>query len=264
MPAITELSPILRVGAFILLIFAAGSLGVSVLLFRRARLAAYYVIREQARKRGLTWLTVATIALLLGLILLYLSPRLAPPPTPVPTPSLAPLVVPTATETPQPTATPTAPPPPFSPPPPPPAAATPPPPPPPPPPGPPPPETALTPQPGANPAPESARITFLTLALDEANGQPVAPGSEFAPGDHRVYLFFEYQGMTRGLVWTYGWYREGEYLDGDTRLWTLGESGTTYLYFKPPGGYEPGIYEVRVWIEDRFQGVAQFRIAATE
>jgi hypothetical protein len=126
------------------------------------------------------------------------------------------------------------------------------------------PETALTPQPQATPAGESAQITFLTLALGEENGQPVAPGSEFAPGDHRVYLFFEYQGMMPGVAWTYGWYREGEYLAGDTRLWELGASGTTYLYFKPPAGYEPGVYEARVWIEDRFQGVAQFRILPQE
>jgi hypothetical protein len=126
------------------------------------------------------------------------------------------------------------------------------------------PETARTPQPGASPADQAARITFLTLALGEENGQPVEPGSEFAPGDHRVYLFFEYQGMNRGAVWTYGWYQEGEYLAGDTRLWTLGEAGTTYLYFNPPAGYEPGVYEVRVWIEDRFQGVAQFRIVPSE
>ena len=269
MPAINELLPILRIGAFILLFLAAGSLGASVLFFRRARLAAYYVIREQARKRGLIALTIAMITLVLGLLLLYLTPRLAPAPHPAPMPSLTPLVVPAVTQTPSPVATfpPTASPtpvpspsatstrratatPPF--------------------PSPMPtrpytlPETALTPQPGATPAGESARITFLTLALGEENDQPVEPGSEFAPGDHRVYLFFEYQGMTRGVVWTYGWYREGDYLAGDTRLWTLGESGTTYLYFKPPAGYAPGIYEVRVWIEDRFQGVAQFRIVAPE
>lgn len=261
MPAITELSPILRVGAFILLIFAAGSLGASVLFFRRARLAAYYLIREQARRRGLIGLTIAMGVLVLGLSLFYLSSRLPAPPEPAPMPSLTPLVVPTVTETPRPTATavpslsatPTRR-----------ATATPPFP------SPTPttayalPETARTPQPGASPAGEAAQITPLTLALGEENGQPVAPGSEFAPGDHRVYLFFEYEGMTRGVVWTYGWYREGEYLAGDTRLWELGQAGTTYLYFNPPAGYAAGVYEVRVWIEDRIQGVAQFRIVASE
>ncbi|MBC7226814.1 MAG: hypothetical protein H5T61_06220 [Thermoflexales bacterium] len=84
-----------------------------------------------------------------------------------------------------------------------------------------------------------------------------------------VYAFIRYEGMNRGATWTYGWYREGEYLDGNTCLWWIrlpdcpymvGENGFTFLYYRRPGGYDPGTYEVRIWIEDRFQGAYRFVI----
>jgi hypothetical protein len=250
------------VGIFTLLTLFIISIGVSLFFFRRAQLAPYYVIRENARRKGRFWLVVSTVTLVL-LVSLVLLDRFfsapAPPPTPPPasatpleplasptsvtptstptfTPSVTPTRRPTATPPPLPTPTPAYPLP----------------------------DTALTPPAGATPAGAEATITLLTLALDEQNGRPEQPGSSFPPGEHRVYLFFEYQGMEQGNAWTYAWYREGEFLDGDTRLWSLDDAGASYLYYSPPGGYEPGVYEVRVWIEDELQGIAQFEIVEGE
>ncbi len=131
------------------------------------------------------------------------------------------------------------------------------------------PDTARSPLPGAVPARPEARIVLETFALGEENGRPVQPGDQFTAGDFRVYAFIRYEGMNRGATWTYGWYREGEYLDGNTCLWwirlpdcpyTVGENGLTFLYYRRPGGYDPGTYEVRIWIEDRFQGAYRFII----
>ena len=66
--------------------------------------------------------------------------------------------------------------------------------------------------------------------------------------------------MTNGSTWTFAIYCEGELLDGTPRLWEWGRQGATYLYYKPPGGYEPGAYEMRVFVEQNLQGVAQFVI----
>jgi hypothetical protein len=108
--------------------------------------------------------------------------------------------------------------------------------------------------------------------LEEENGEPVEPGSEFPPGDRRVYLFFEYRGMDRGVIWTYGWYQEGAYVDGNTCPWGIakegcplifGRTGTNYLYYRLPGGYEPGVYDARIWIEGRLQDSRQFIISET-
>ncbi len=103
----------------------------------------------------------------------------------------------------------------------------------------------------------------------ERNGMPVEPGAEFPPGDHRVYVFFEYEGMARGATWTYRWCKDGECTDGMTCLWGMPArecpwvstlAGSTYLFFKPINGYEPGRYEVRLWIEDRLQFAEPFVI----
>lgn len=260
MPIWKDLISHLYWGARFLFALAAIAVGVSLLCFRRARMAPYYVIREMARRKGLRWLAAAIASLLVGVGLLYLGAHpphlglvtLSPlPPTPTVavdatalSPTATSIPLPTALPSPTPTRRPTATPPPIP-------TPTPPCP---------LPETALSPLPGAVPAGPEAQITFVTFAAGEENGRPVDPGIEFPPGDHRVYLFFEYRGMTRNAVWTYGWYRDGQYLDGATRLWILNSAGVNYLYFRPPGGYEPGVYEVRIWIEHRFQGSAQFVI----
>ncbi|MBN1956440.1 MAG: hypothetical protein JW900_15525 [Anaerolineae bacterium] len=239
--------------------------------FDRARRAPYYILREKARRRGQVWLTVALVSLLCGLGAMFLRAQsqgdeeMTPTPLPLtplplpPSPSSEPSAtatrrspptqVPSPTSTRQPTATPS---PMLSPTP---AYPL--------------PDEAVAILPGAVPADPEARITAVTLALDVANAQPVGVGTEFSPGDHRVYLFFSYRWMNEGSTWTYAWYREGEYLDGNTCLWGVvdelcprirGGTGTNYIYFKPPGGYVPGRYEVRVWIEDRLHAAEQFVI----
>ncbi len=230
-------------------------------------------MREAARRKGLRWLGVASVALVLGgstfYIQRYRPGMVSPPPTGtatavevVPSPTVTVYLSPaaTATWTPSPTPTPLPP------------TATPSP-------SPTPtpfyplPETALSPLPGAVPARLEARITLETFALGKENGRPSRPGSEFAAGDFRVYAFIRYEGMNRGATWTYGWYREGEYLDGNTCLWwtklpdcpyIVGEKGITFLYYRRPGGYDPGTYELRIWIEDRFQGAFRFVITPVQ
>jgi hypothetical protein len=117
------------------------------------------------------------------------------------------------------------------------------------------------------PAGPEARINLTAFSADVANGHPVDPGFEFPAGDSRIYFFLEYSGMGQGVMWTYAWYQNGEYLDGNTCLWGLrdedcpsifGRSGTNYLFYRLPGGWVPGSYEVRIWIEDRLQGTARF------
>lgn len=257
----------IAIGLFVLAIIA---IGISLLNFHQAQVAPYYFMREEARRHGTRWLLVSLIALILGGGTFYIqshrpgaavpfptsmavtvsgvapSPTAVPSPsptvtrTPIPSPTRPP---PTATATPSPSPTPT----PFYP----------------------LPETALSPLPGAVPARPEARIVLETFALGEENGRPSQPGFEFPAGDFRVYAFIHYEGMNRGATWTYGWYREGEYLDGNTCLWGIklpncpyvwGESGTTYLYYRRPGGYDPAKYEVRIWIEDRLQGAFPFII----
>ncbi len=252
-----------------LFVLAVGAVGISILRFRHARTAPYYFMREAARRSGTRWLLLAVVALILSggafyiqiqkrsratiqppvgvtvtasVVVPFPTATVPPSPTVTFTPSPSPLpTLPLPTATPSPTPTPFYPMP----------------------------DTARSPLVGAVPARPDARIVLETFALGVENGQPTQPGNEFTAGDFRVYAFIRYEGMSRGVTWTYGWYREGEYLDGNTCLWwirwpdcpyTVGEKGRTYLYYRRPGGYDPGTYEVRIWIEDRFQGAYRFVI----
>lgn len=218
--------------------------------FLRSQGAKYYVMRQNAHQRFVRWMFVTLTMEVLAVAVLIAAPRLppielAPTSAPIgiasPSPSPRPTRTPTPTLTRPPTATP-----PFIPTP---TPETP------------SPAPTLSPLPSPVPAGENARITFVTLAADkDENGQPVGQGTEFPPGDHRVYLFISYEGMIDGLAWTFDIYRGEEHLDGLTQAWEWGERGETYLYYKPPGGYEPGVYQMQVLIEDRVQGVAQFVI----
>ena len=270
--------PILTWGSVLFLLAFVTSLILTVLNFRRARTGKYYVIREDARRVATRWMYASIATLILGLVLVFARSRFvgpsgptstaAPPPTPThsllntPVPSDTPGQTPSPSPSPRPSSTPTLPPspeptrpvvtPPFSPPP---TSAYP------------LPDTALTPLPNTVPAAADAQINVVAFALREENGQPVSPTHTFVVTDSRVYVFFEYQNMDQTIEWTYGWYLEDEYLDGNTCRWgtmdedcprIFGRNGANYLFYRLPGGYVPGTYHVRLWIEERYQGVASF------
>ncbi len=251
---------LIRWAAYALLIASAIPVGLVISQLVKARHAPYYAMRRDALRRAKRWLLTSLVlqasAIALLIAALYLAvivPAPIPAPTATPTITLTPTPRPTRTPTVTPTRRPTATPPLI--PTPTPAAPL--------------PDMALTPLPSAVPAGEDARIAVITLAADQDDsGEPVDPGTEFPPGDHRVYLFFTYEGMENGVVTTFAWYRDGEFIDfcSDTWLWGLvegrdwGEHGRNSYYCKPPGGWEPGTCEIHVFIEARLQGIAQFLI----
>jgi len=246
--------------AYALLIISAIPIGLSIPQFRKARRAPYYALRRDALKLATRWMTVALVMLVIAVILLIATPRLvsvvsvpSPPSTATPTSAPTLTVRPTRTPIPsatlkasvtptrRPTATPPAIPTPTS------AVPL--------------PEPALSPLPSALPAAPEAHIELQSLALEkDESGLPVNPGNEFPPGDHWVYLFFTYEGMQNGVARTFAWYKDGEFLErcSDTGLWEWGDHGRTW--YRCAGIWEPGIYEIHVFVETRLQGVAQFVI----
>jgi hypothetical protein len=252
---------LLRWVAYALLIASAVLVGLAIPQLNKARHAPIYVMRRSALGRATRLALAALILQALAVVLLVLVPYLAAVVPVVTAPTATWTSVPTLTATPLPTSVPTITPtrrptatPPFIPTP---TSAIPIPP------------SALSPLPSAVPAGEDARIAVITLATEQdASGQPVDPGSEFLAGDHRVYVFFTYEGMENGVTTTFAWYKNSEFIDfcSDTWLWGLvegrdwGERGRESYYCKLPGGWTPGTYQVRVFIETRLQGVAQFVI----
>lgn len=257
-------SSLARWVAYALLVASVVPIGIAVSQFVKARRAPYYFQRREALRLATRWMLPALAALAIGAILLIVTSRLtASAPAPTATLTSAPTVTPQSTHaltpsamlgasvtpTRRPTATPPAIPTPTL------SVPL--------------PAPALSPLPSAVPAGEEAHITLVALALErDGSDQPVSPSTEFPPGDHRVYLFFTWEGMRNGNMTTFAWYKDGEFLDfcSDTWLWGMaegrdwGERGHISYYCKLPGGWEPGNYEIHVFIETLLQGVTQFAI----
>jgi hypothetical protein len=233
----------LRWIAYGLLIGSVVPAGLSIPQFVKSRRAKYYVIRREALQRAMRWLLIMGIMQAVAIALLIVCPLLqsgAPTPEATATPTEVPAeTAPSLAATPRPTAAPTAAP-----------TKTPP------------------PTPTATTEPE-ASITFRALSTEVSRGRPVDPGDTFPPSDHRVYVFFRYEGMQDGLETTADWYKDGEAIDfcSDTWLWGQdedygfgGATGASLIYCKPPGGWEPGNYEVRFLIEEQLQFIVEFVI----
>ena len=253
----------LRWAAYVLLVLALVPAALTIPSLNKARRARYYALRREALRQALRLMLAMLVMLVLAGVLLIVPPRLAAvlPTAPTATPMATLVATPAPTATPPPTRTPTTTPTPrptatapFVP------TATP---------EVPLPDSALTPLPSSVPAGEDARIQVMALALQaDGRGLPVNPGHEFPVGRHRVHLFFQYEGMKDGIATTFAWYKEGEFIEwcSDTWAWGLvegrdwGERGLTWFACDPTGDWEAGRYEIRVFIETRLQGVAQFEI----
>lgn len=102
--------------------------------------------------------------------------------------------------------------------------------------------SSVTPQPGA-----TLRIVALDDQID-ANFGPVNPRTSFVAGVKRLYLFVEFSEMTEGVLWRRVIYKDGELFDDNAYLWGLESNGTGYFFFGHDSGFEPGNYEIRLFI----------------
>jgi hypothetical protein len=124
-------------------------------------------------------------------------------------------------------------------------------------------EDQPTPETSPVPAGEGARVAFTAFAMEKGDsGLPVDPGSEFPAGEHAVYVFFTYEGLQNGVERTFAWFKDGEYFErcSQTAPWEWGDRGRTSYFCTPSTGWEPGDYQVQVFVEDQLQFTAEFAI----
>ncbi len=86
-----------------------------------------------------------------------------------------------------------------------------------------------------------------TLSLDQT---PVEPKTVFSAGLKRIYLFIDFQEMQNGVAWSRVLYRDGVAVQGQSYLWSMGASGTSFFFFGNDDGYALGAYEVRLYVGD--------------
>lgn len=121
-------------------------------------------------------------------------------------------------------------------------------------------ESDVTPQVDA-----SLSITAIATGID-ANFLPENPGSTFEAGTPRLYVFYDFEGMTDGASWSGVLLVNGQVFEEASfdQLWSLGSEGTNlYRWFDRDGGWPAGAYEIRFFIGDRLADSATFRIVET-
>ncbi len=233
-------------GALILLcVMTAISVVALVLQWREARHAPFFLLRYEAAKR-VRRLFVLIIILAIGMgITAWLTVQefrqsAGAPAQPAPTPAVSPSPTLAAVEEagtrPAPSPTHTRPP-------------------------------LITPTPTAAPArspttPPGASFTFITFALGVTESrEPVMPGQTFSlPLERPVYAFFRFAEMQNGVPWKVVWRKGAVELAADVFQWEWGRYGTAYVFFLPPGGFEAGIYSLRLYIDEELQFEASFEV----
>lgn len=93
------------------------------------------------------------------------------------------------------------------------------------------------------------------------DGRPDQPETTFPAGITRIFLFFSYRDLDNGLAWSRILYREGIPVQGQSYLWSGGETGSSFFFFGDQAGYLPGEYTVRLFLGDQEMSRLTFTIA---
>jgi hypothetical protein len=89
---------------------------------------------------------------------------------------------------------------------------------------------------------------------------PVDPGLRFVQGYFTLYATFEYQDMADGMVWSWIWRYNGQVVDGGNQVWSYGDEGPGYIYFRPEEGFGLGNYDLEVWVNQELMSRANFTV----
>ncbi len=103
----------------------------------------------------------------------------------------------------------------------------------------------------------SLRLNALAAAYD-AQGKPFAPTTEFPAGTKVLFVFFDYAALPADIQIQHVWMRNGQPPTVQRAIWPKAGDGTGYLSLQQPNGFETGLWEVRVFLEDKPQFVANF------
>ncbi len=113
------------------------------------------------------------------------------------------------------------------------------------------------------PRPPTANYSLSLTAADtivNPNGTPLSPRRTFDLGVKRLYFFIAFSTMENGVAWSRVLYRDGDPVQGNTFLWSLGADGNSYFFFGDEAGYAPGDYEVRLFVGDKEASRLHFEV----
>lgn len=98
----------------------------------------------------------------------------------------------------------------------------------------------------------SVEIVFSELVFSKGYTDeylPIQPGVVFQNPVEHLYALFSYDSMAEGVQWTALWYREGELVYFETKLWDGATGGFGFTDRDPPAeDWQPGNYEVQIFV----------------
>ncbi len=122
---------------------------------------------------------------------------------------------------------------------------------------------ALTETETAIPAPAAGDKHFVLRAIAssiDASGLPVNPSLQFETGVPSIYIFFDFQNVPEGRRLRHNWFRDGGSVYFESLPWERAGNGNAAINWSPARGFDPGIYEVRVFLDDQLQFIANFEV----
>ncbi len=94
-----------------------------------------------------------------------------------------------------------------------------------------------------------ARLTITAVDNQiSADFTPVHPATTFKAGFNRIYFFVEFGGMQSGVLWRRELLFNGKVIQHNEYLWGMAQEGTAYFFFGQEGGFQPGVYQIRLFI----------------
>lgn len=105
---------------------------------------------------------------------------------------------------------------------------------------------------------EIGEIEFSTVISDDYLA--IEPGRRFGAGYFTLYATFGYEEMADGMTWSWVWKHNGEVIDGGNQVWTYGDNGPGYVYFKPEEGFNLGEYSLEVWVNRELMAQSDFMV----
>ncbi|MEI7989663.1 MAG: hypothetical protein WCI88_11560, partial [Chloroflexota bacterium] len=117
-------------------------------------------------------------------------------------------------------------------------------------------ESSVTPDPNA----QFSELMF-TQTIDE-NVRPLKPGTNFKNPLNELYAVFHYKAVNKGIQWSAVWLRDGEMVHYETKVWKDPSEGFGYTNWKPesPQGWQPGHYEVQIYIGTEWKKIGSFKV----
>ncbi len=105
------------------------------------------------------------------------------------------------------------------------------------------------------------RLALLAIASGIGDdGTPIGEATSFSGETKTIYIFFSYQNVPPSALLRHAWFKDGGIVFfGSKRLPAQGR-GQDHIFWSPPEGLQPGLYEVRVSLGGVLQFVANFEV----